>query len=1274
MDNHGQMSILASIPSQIDDELLSFTHFTDSRQLILCFAKGDIIMATYSETSPSADSTSIEIVGSIDVGLKAAQWSLDEECLVLITQENNLLLLSRLFEPLAEEQFISPSDLEVKHQVSVGWGKEETQFKGRGAKQLERERTALKNSGMNIDSDNAILRDPTVKDVQRGQLSPLDDEKTRISWRGDCMFFSVSLIEEPQPDVFRRVIRVYSREGELVSCSEACDGHESNLAWKPQGSLIASTQRRYEPEIEADVLDVIFFEKNGLRHGEFNSRLNPEDAQIRNISWSSISDILAIQLTNSVQIWSTKNYHWYLKQEIKLSTDEQVNFMKFHPEKPFKLMIGGSAHVEIIDMTYTITHGPLCPPNDIGLTLVADGTTCMITPFALANVPPPISYREVDIDEPIKDMAVSMNNEVFGIISSDILYFTQWNLKAHPKIVSKVDIMDIHPAPGAQLRQVGLCGNKLAYVLIDSMNKSIVVELNIEDVSKPVISNEFFVSPFKVISLKASSDWTYMTYQTMDGGIHKIITGQEDTQLIDQLPQFCNAYEVTSVLDQFDSYQSCIFGLSANGKLFCNSKLVSSNVTSMSLTDSHLLFTTSNELKFIHLNNNTKLIDPSTAIEEIVNEEGSHDERVRMIERGSLLVSVIPSKAAVVLQASRGNLETFYPRILVLGDVRQAIAKGDYKSAFETCRTHRISLDILHDYNPDAFYSNVENFINQLDKVDYLDLFMSCLLEEDVCQTKYNETSLQATNAIASITTGVNDLKLLKEQKKQEGEQKIRKICGSILEVLMTEKYKSKYLQSIITAYACQKPPRAEEALELIGSFDNDSEIEKSVQHLCFLLDVNKLYDQALGIYNIPLALVVAQQSQKDPKEYLPFLQKLYEQTDLRKKVMIDTHLKKYSKALDSLILITPEETANIKDEIVDFIIDHELYKHALKLYRYDDKNFNLILNNYANYLHDKTNYVDAALAYEKLGMYEDALEDYITGNKWLEAIAIALKPEFKDSKLKDTCEQLVSNLEYIHEYASAAYISHKYLSQVKESLELYCKDYQYSKAMEVCMVENQLDMIEAVIDPLMSDGFGAIAELIADCKGQLDSQLRRLRELRVKKEEDPYAFYGEAGDQVDTPDNVSIAPSETSTKESFMTRYTGKTAGTAQTGASRRTAKNKRREERKKARGKKGTIYEEEYLIQSVGRMVERIEKTQPETIRLIEALVRRSRMEQALLVQRNFVELVSSLKENIVEIYTMDIKDRERIDDRGIVYHIDEIPIPKIKDFPALEILDYF
>ncbi len=63
-------------------------------------------------------------------------------------------------------------------------------------------------------------------------------------------------------------------------------------------------------------------------------------------------------------------------------------------------------------------------------------------------------------------------------------------------------------------------------------------------------------------------------------------------------------------------------------------------------------------------------------------------------------MSVVPYDSRVVLQMPRGNLETIYPRALVLSSVRRALDRVDYKSAFVAMRKHRINLNLLHDHHP----------------------------------------------------------------------------------------------------------------------------------------------------------------------------------------------------------------------------------------------------------------------------------------------------------------------------------------------------------------------------------------------------------------------------------------------------------------------------------------------------------------------------------------------------------------------------------------------
>jgi elongator complex protein 1 len=106
----------------------------------------------------------------------------------------------------------------------------------------------------------------------------------------------------------RRVLRIYDRQGVLQSTSEPLPGLEHPLCWKPSGNLIVSTQRfgfdgggmgnegRH---------DVVFFERNGLRHGEFRLReawTKHTDTErkwgyrVRELLWNSDSTILAVWL------------------------------------------------------------------------------------------------------------------------------------------------------------------------------------------------------------------------------------------------------------------------------------------------------------------------------------------------------------------------------------------------------------------------------------------------------------------------------------------------------------------------------------------------------------------------------------------------------------------------------------------------------------------------------------------------------------------------------------------------------------------------------------------------------------------------------------------------------------------------------------------------------------------------------------------------------------------------------------------------------------------
>jgi elongator complex protein 1 len=111
------------------------------------------------------------------------------------------------------------------------------------------------------------------------------------------------------------------------------------LSWRPAGNLMAGVQRR------SDRVDVVFFERNGLRHGEFSLRLSAEDmeswASAITLAWNSDSTVLAVSYKDRIQLWTMSNYHYYLKQEIFTNVTSEAGSLPvrtaWHPEKPLYL-------------------------------------------------------------------------------------------------------------------------------------------------------------------------------------------------------------------------------------------------------------------------------------------------------------------------------------------------------------------------------------------------------------------------------------------------------------------------------------------------------------------------------------------------------------------------------------------------------------------------------------------------------------------------------------------------------------------------------------------------------------------------------------------------------------------------------------------------------------------------------------------------------------------------------------------------------------------------
>jgi elongator complex protein 1 len=353
--------------------------------------------------------------------------------------------MTREFENVADITFTS-SDMHASQHVSVGWGKKETQFQGKRAK---------------------ALRDPTVPEkIDQGILSSHDDGCTTITWRGDGAYVAVNSIEAGT----RRAIRVYSREGTLDSVSEPVDGLEGALSWRPSGSLIAGIQRL------DDRIDVVFFERNGLRHGEFSLRISdtetkPWTSRIH-LAWNVDSTVLAVKFQDRIQFWTTGNYHWYLKQEIPIVVDPSCSLpfsLEWHQEKALRFVAGSSDRILDADYVFDISHGSTSIPDDVGAVAVLDGQTLKLTPLRLAGVPPPMAHNELALDCNAIDVAFSKSGTRIAVLMNNSFAIYNWSLKSRPVPVPILE--SSHPLPddpSSRPRQIAFLNDTEVFVLRSS--------------------------------------------------------------------------------------------------------------------------------------------------------------------------------------------------------------------------------------------------------------------------------------------------------------------------------------------------------------------------------------------------------------------------------------------------------------------------------------------------------------------------------------------------------------------------------------------------------------------------------------------------------------------------------------------------------------------------------------------------------------------------------------------------------------------------------------
>jgi elongator complex protein 1 len=139
---------------------------------------------------------------------------------------------------------------------------------------------------------------------------------------------------------------------------------------------------------------------------------------------------------------------------------------------------------------------------------------------------------------------------------------------------------------------------------------------------------------------------------------------------IAKLPEFCPA--IRRELGPSDNKCPLFIGLSKAGKLHAanrsGSTTLATNANSFHCASGFVIYVTSaHEAHFVPIRTLFSTLSAGCPGEKKVEGE------VRRVERGSRIVTTVPSNMALVLQMPRGNLETVNPRPLVLEVVKKDV-------------------------------------------------------------------------------------------------------------------------------------------------------------------------------------------------------------------------------------------------------------------------------------------------------------------------------------------------------------------------------------------------------------------------------------------------------------------------------------------------------------------------------------------------------------------------------------------------------------------------
>jgi len=190
---------------------------------------------------------------------------------------------------------------------------------------------------------------------------------------------------------------------------------ELPVCFMPNGSLVAGFQRRVLPNGQLNP-EIMLWERNGLRHGEFDLPKANDVAKtdVLSLSFNLESTVLAIHCTiddqEQVLLYTRSNWKWFCKQQVLIKASDRLKSL-FWVKKYQLCFLSANGLIDFTEYKFEyMTSSTNCnsgnEKTNHGYVAVVDGPAINLTPTGKFLMPPPMFEKQICLPSVPKSVAL----------------------------------------------------------------------------------------------------------------------------------------------------------------------------------------------------------------------------------------------------------------------------------------------------------------------------------------------------------------------------------------------------------------------------------------------------------------------------------------------------------------------------------------------------------------------------------------------------------------------------------------------------------------------------------------------------------------------------------------------------------------------------------------------------------------------------------------------------------------------------------------------------